>query len=86
MNETEIIERIQAEYPGAIVDVNGEGCSFEVFIISDGFKPLNILKRQQSILGLFQDELKTGKLHALSITAKTPEEQSGSAGLVQIKI
>ena len=84
MNEEEIVSRIKGKYTDAIVDAEGEGCSFEVFIISEGFKDLNALKRQQTILGLFEDELKTGKLHALSIRAKTPQERAGSNGLVQI--
>ena len=86
MNEEEIISRIKGKYSDAIVDAEGEGCNFEVFIISDGFKELNALKRQQAILGLFEDELKTGKLHALSIRAKTPQEQAGSNGLVQLTL
>jgi acid stress-induced BolA-like protein IbaG/YrbA len=86
MNEEEIVSRIKSRYADAIVDVDGEGCSFEVFIISDGFKDLNALKRQQSILGLFQDELKSGKLHALSVIAKTKVEREASSGLVQIKL
>lgn len=86
MNEEEIVSRIKSLYADAVIDVEGEGCSFEVYIISDGFKELNALKRQQSILGLFQDELKTGKLHALSVKAKTKAEQAGSNGLVQIKL
>lgn len=86
MNEEEIIGRIKSMYPDAVVDAEGEGCSYELFIISEGFKELNALKRQQSILGLFQEELKTGKLHALSVKAKTPAEQAGSNGLVQISL
>lgn len=86
MNEEEIVSRIKAKYSDAIVDAEGEGCSFEVVIISDGFKELNALKRQQAILGLFEDELKSGKLHALSIRAKTPAEQAGSNGLVQLTL
>lgn len=86
MNEEEIIGRIKAEYPDAIIDAEGEGCSYELYIISDGFKDLNALKRQQSILALFQEELKSGKLHALSVRAKTPAEQAGSNGLVQIQL
>ena len=84
MNAEEIIKRIQTEYPGSTVDVDGEGCSFEVFIISDGFKQLNALKRQQAILALFKTELQSGKLHALSVKARTREEQSGMGGLIQI--
>lgn len=86
MNEEDIISRIKGKYSDAIVDAEGEGCSFEVVVISDGFKDLNALKRQQTILGLFEEELKTGKLHALSIRAKTPAEQAGNNGLVQISL
>ena len=86
MNEQEIVNRIQEIYPGAIVDVDGEDCSFEVFVVSDGFGALNTLKRQQSILEIFRDELKSGKLHALSVRARTPEEHAAGNGLVQINI
>ena len=86
MNEEEIVSRIKGKYPDAIIDVDGEGCSFELFVISDGFNGLNALKRQQSILGLFQEELKTGILHALSIKARTTEEQAAGSGLVQISL
>jgi len=54
-------------------------------VISDAFEGLNTLKRQQPILALFKDELASGALHALSVKARTPREQSGSAGLVQIQ-
>ena len=88
MNEDELINRIKAIYPDAIIDIAGEDCSFELYIISQGFEGNNTLKRQQSILALFNDELTSGKLHALSIKAKTPEEQAAQAGagLVQIKM
>ena len=46
---------------------------------------MSTLQRQKSVLDLFKDELKTGKLHALSIKARTSAEQAGVAGLVQIQ-
>jgi BolA protein len=72
-------------YPDALVDLDGADCSFEMIVISDAFEGLNTLKRQQPILALFKDELASGALHALSVKARTPKEQSGSAGLVQIQ-
>ena len=85
MNEQEIIERVTRLYPDALVDLDGADCSFEMIVISDAFEGLNTLKRQQPILALFKDELASGALHALSVKARTPKEQSGSAGLVQIQ-
>lgn len=85
MDQQEIIERVKRLYPDALVDLDGADCSFEMIIISEAFEGLNTLKRQQPILALFKDELATGTLHALTVKARTPMEQSGSAGLVQLQ-
>ena len=85
MNEQEIITRIKAEYPDAVVDAAGENCRFEVYVISEAFTGLNTLQRQKPILALFKDDIRSGALHALTIRAKTPQEQSTNSGLVQLK-
>ena len=84
MQEQEIIARITGRYPDASVDVSGEGCSFEVYVISPDFEGVKTLDRQRGILSLFSAELETGKLHALGVKAKTPAEMQGGSGLVQI--
>ncbi|MEJ2610126.1 MAG: BolA family transcriptional regulator [Candidatus Thiodiazotropha sp.] len=84
MKETDIIERVRTLYPDAIIDVAGEECSFELYIISDAFAGQNTLQRQKPILALFKEDIRSGAMHALSIKAKTPEERSGQNGLVQI--
>ena len=86
MSEAEIIRRIKELYPDAIIDIAGADCSFEVYVISDSFTSIGTLQRQKSILGLFKDEITSGKLHALSVKAKTHEEQASNAGLVQIQL
>lgn len=84
MNENEIVERIAALHPGATIEVAGEDCSFEVYVVNDGFKGMNTLQRQQPILALFQQDLATGKLHALSVKAKTTEELTANSNLIQL--
>lgn len=86
ITEAEIIARINDLYPGAGIDVAGEDCSFEVYVISEQFKDIGTLQRQKSILALFKDEITSGKLHALSVKAKTEAEMQSSAGLVQINL
>jgi acid stress-induced BolA-like protein IbaG/YrbA len=86
MNEDEIIQRVKGLYPDAMIDVAGENCSFEMYIIDEAFAGMNTLQRQKPILALFKDEIATGKLHALSVKAKTPAEQAGTGGLVQIQL
>ncbi len=86
MKDTEIIERIAARFPGAVIDVAGADCNFEVYVVSDSFEEMGLLQRQKAVLALFKDEITGGKLHALSVKAKTPEEQSTNSGLVQIQL
>lgn len=85
MNDSEIVQRVAKLYPDAIIDVAGADCNFEIYVISTRFTGMNLLQRQKSVLALFKDEITTGKLHALSVKAKTPQEQSASNGLVQIQ-
>lgn len=86
MNEEDIVERIRSLHPDAVIDVAGEDCNFELYVISDDFAGQGLLQRQKSILALFKDELNNGTLHALSIKAKTQKELEGQNGLVQISL
>jgi BolA protein len=85
MDENEIVDRITSLYPDAVIDINGADCSFEIYVISELFDGKSSLQRQQSLLDLFKGELKAGKLHALSIKARTPAERAAISGLVQIQ-
>ena len=85
MTEDEITSRIATLYPEAVMEVAGSDCNFELYIISEDFNEMNTMQRQKPILALFKDEFATGKLHALSIKAKTPEEQAINTGFVQIQ-
>lgn len=85
MQETEITARIRTRFPDAVVDLSGADCSFELYVISEAFAGRTTLQRQRSILDLFSEDLACGRLHALSIRARTPAEQAGASGLVQIQ-
>ena len=74
MNPEEIVQRIQAEYPDAIVETDGADCNFSVTIVSQAFYGLNPIQRQRPVMALFKDDTSSGALHVLSITAKTPAE------------
>jgi len=84
MTGDEIIQRVRSLYPDAVVDVAGEDCSFEIQVISDAFDGQNTLQRQKPILGLFKEDIRNGTLHALTIRARTPSEQTTPTGLVQL--
>ena len=74
MEAQEIVQRIQAAFPDAEVQTEGADCNFSVTIVSPAFEGKNPLERQRPVMDLFKQEIASGALHALSITAKTPDE------------
>jgi len=87
MNNEDIKNRIHSLYPDARIEVSGEGCDVAVFIISDDFQGMPIMRRQKAILQLFREELTANTLHALSVKAKTnAEANAGSSNLVQLEM
>lgn len=74
MNADDIIQRIQSAFPDAQVRPDGADCNFSVLVVSQAFEGKSPLQRQKPILALFREEITSGALHALSITARTPGE------------
>ncbi len=74
MDAQEIVDRIQTAFPDAEVQTEGADCNFSVNIVSSAFEGKNPLQRQRPVMDLFREEIASGALHALSITAKTPGE------------
>lgn len=70
MKPQDLETRILQAYPDAqlaIFDSNGRGDHFEIRISSETINKLSRIQRHQSILKLFDEEFKTGELHALSV-------------------
>lgn len=86
MTEDEIVARIRGLYADAVIDVAGADCNFELYVVTEQFAGRSTLERQRPILALFSEELTSGRLHALSVKARTPAELSAQSGLVQIQI
>ncbi len=74
MEKADVTARIQRVVPEATVQVEGEGCSFTVIVISPAFSGSRPVARQQKVMEGFLDVLQSGEMHALSIRAHTPEE------------
>jgi len=58
----------------AQIQVEGEGCSFSVTVVSDQFEGQSLLNRQRTVMAAFSDLIASGELHALSVKALTPAE------------
>jgi stress-induced morphogen len=66
-------QRLQTAYPDAAIDVidtTGTQDHWEVFVESTKFQGLTRIQQHQAVMSVFQPELQTGEVHALSIRTK----------------
>ena len=78
MSPTQVEARLRESYPGAEVtvqDLTGTQDHYQVVVISDAFNGMTRIQRHQSVMGVFDNELKSGEVHALTIKAGTQSEK-----------
>jgi stress-induced morphogen len=76
MTPQQIKERLEKAYPGdpvEVVDLTGTHDHYQVMITSNAFKGLTRIQQHKHVMNVFAEELKTGEVHALTITTKLPE-------------
>jgi monothiol glutaredoxin len=86
----EVEQLVQQGIPDAKVLVEGEGCDLLIVVVSEQFTDLTLVKKQQLIMATLKEPLASGKLHAVSVKAYTPDEWldkqlSKEQGLLQIQ-
>ena len=69
-----VIELIKSNFPDATITVDGDGYKYQTTVICKSFEGLNTLKRHQAVYTSANSAITSGDLHALTITAKTPDE------------
>ena len=74
ISNEDVTKLIEDGIPGAKVSVDGDGYKYETTVISETFAGLNTLKRHQAVYAAVNSAITSGELHALTITAKTPDE------------
>ena len=70
MNQNEIRQKLLLAYQDAEVrvqDLTGTSDHFQVEIESEAFKGLSRIDQHKSVMSVFDEELKSGEIHALSI-------------------
>ena len=73
MNHEQMVDRLLQAYPDVsvqVVDLTGTADHWEVYVTSSAFQGLSRIEQHQAVMAVFQDELKTGEVHALSIKTK----------------
>ena len=74
MNPDELIALIQRHIPDAQVTPAGEGCSFNLSIVSASFAGESLIKRHRRVMVALNDLIANGTLHAVTLQTHTPEE------------
>lgn len=54
--------------------VKGDGANVEIIAVSDSFKEMSRVKRQQAVYGPLNPFIADGSIHAVSIKTYTPED------------
>lgn len=59
-----------------VTDLTGTSDHIQVLVVSNKFSGQSRIQRQRMVMDVFQPELKTGEVHALTIRAVTPAEKN----------
>ena len=77
LNPEMITERIVASHGDAQVqarDLTGGGDHWDVVVVSEAFEGKRLIQRHKMIYACFDEELKSGILHALALKTWTPAQ------------
>ncbi len=76
MTLEEIQAKLEAGIEGSTVAMDGDGCNCSTLVISPIFEGMSLLARQKMVLAAVRADIDSGELHALTIKARTPEENT----------
>lgn len=74
MQAEEVKQVVESQLDGSQVMTAGEGCNFEVTVISSEFSGLSPVKKQQLVYGCLSEQIASGAIHAVTIKTYTPEQ------------
>lgn len=67
MQPNEVKKFLEEKMPTSQVEVEGEGCSFQLNIISDELVALSPVKRQQQVYSHLNPWIADGSIHAITM-------------------
>lgn len=67
MQAAEVKTFLEEKFPGARVEVEGEGCNFQLNVISDEMAALSPVKRQQQVYAHLNPWIVNGSIHAVTM-------------------
>ena len=78
MDASQITTLLDAELTECQVSVDGGDGKYLVTVIGDVFEGLNAVKRQQTIYKILNEHIKSGAIHAVTMSLMTANESQAS--------
>ena len=79
MQPNEVKALLESRIDGCEFHIQGEGCNFQLLVISDALAALSPVKRQQQIYALLGDQIADGSIHAVTMKFFTRDAWSQRA-------
>ncbi|NLQ16960.1 BolA/IbaG family iron-sulfur metabolism protein [Marinomonas sp. M1K-6] len=76
MNAGEVKALLESSIPNCDVTAEGEGCNFQVVVVTSEFEGLSTVKRQQLVYSHLQEAISNGTIHAVTMKTYTPDQIS----------
>ncbi|MDE1460611.1 BolA family protein [Spartinivicinus poritis] len=67
MQALEVKQLLESTLPNTEVVVAGEGCNFQLTLVSDELMALSPVKRQQQVYALLNEAITSGAIHAVTM-------------------
>ncbi len=67
-------DKLLEGFPGSSVAAQGDGSRMQISVVSEAFDGKSRVVRQQLVYACISDLIREGTLHAVSISARSPEE------------
>lgn len=74
MQAEDVKQVIESQLEDSQVMTAGEGCNFEITVISNQFAGLTPVKKQQLVYACLTKQIASGDIHAVTIKTYTPEQ------------
>lgn len=74
MSPEQIKERLEQSYPDGkieVIDLTGTHDHYQVYIESEAFNGMSRIQQHKHVMNVFDQELASGEVHALTIKTKT---------------
>ncbi|OHX38231.1 monothiol glutaredoxin, Grx4 family [Methylomonas sp. LWB] len=91
ITHSEVEALILSAYPGAKIEIEGQGCDLGIVVVSELFVGQTMIKQHQGVMETLSEPLASGRLHAVTLKTFTPEQQAAqqpaaNPGLLQIQL